>query len=58
MSDTVKVTVLAPKDQHVAIWQLKIASTPGDKMGISRFYVLAAQEKLERIRSKVRRASR
>lgn len=54
--EIVKVTVLAPKAQHTEIWQLRLASGPGSRQTISAFYVQAAEEKLERIRSKVRRA--
>lgn len=56
--EIVKVTVLAPKAQHVEIWQLKLASGAGQRQTISAFYVAAAAEKLEKIRKRVRKASR
>ena len=60
MSDQeiVRVSVLAPKDQHAEIWQLRLGSPKGERQTISAFYVAAAEEKLERIRSAARRASR
>lgn len=56
--EVVKVSVLAPKAQHVEIWQLRIASRRGARQTLSAFYVEAAEEKLERIRSAQQRAAR
>jgi hypothetical protein len=56
--ETVKVSVLAPKAQHLEIWQIRMASGRGSRQTISAFYVQAAEEKLEKIRKRVRRASR
>jgi hypothetical protein len=53
-----KVTVLAPAAQHAEIWQLRVASGPGQVQTISAFYVQAAAERLDRIRKRVRKASR
>ena len=48
-----KISVLAPAKQHEEIWTLRMTT----RQTISAFYVQAAEEKLEKIRKRVKRAT-
>ena len=47
--EIVRMTVLCPKDLHVALWQARVGSQQGRKVTLSAFMVDAARERLARL---------
>lgn len=45
-TETIRVTVLCPKDLHTRLWQHRVGSPTGRKITISSFFVDAAEQLL------------